>query len=100
MAYFASARGWRSRPGHGEVVKVWHFRPESKIWSTPAIAGDTVFIGTFGKKLYALNADNGTEKWHFTTEGAIVATPVVDGNTVYIGSFDRISTLWIRPPAA
>jgi outer membrane protein assembly factor BamB len=68
---------------------VWTFQTGSKIWSTPAVAGDTVFIGTFGKKLYALNADNGTEKWHFTTEGAIVATPVVDGNTVYIGSFDR-----------
>lgn len=68
---------------------VWTFQTGSKIWSTPAVAGDTVFIGTFGKKLYALNIADGTKKWEFKAEGAIVATPVVDGNTVYIGSFDR-----------
>jgi outer membrane protein assembly factor BamB len=89
--YFASASGWVYALDAAEGYKVWAFPTGEKIWSTPAIVGDTLFIGTFNKKLYALNADNGTEKWEkpFETEGAIVATPVVDGNTVYIGSFDR-----------
>jgi outer membrane protein assembly factor BamB len=89
--YFASASGWVYALDTAEGYKVWSFSTGEKIWSTPAIAGDTLFIGTFGKKLYALNADNGTEKWEkpFETEGAVVAPPAVDGNTVYIGSFDR-----------
>ncbi|MCJ7744172.1 MAG: PQQ-binding-like beta-propeller repeat protein [Dehalococcoidales bacterium] len=87
--YFASASGTVYALDAAEGYKVWDFRTKEKIWSTPVIAGDTVFIGTFGKKLYALNIADGTKKWEFKAEGAIVATPVVDGNTVYIGSFDR-----------
>ena len=86
--YFASASG-TVYALNDRLQKQWTFFTKEKIWSTPAIAGDTVFIGTFGKKLYALNIADGTKKWEFKAEGAIVATPVVDGNTVYIGSFDR-----------
>ncbi len=87
--YFASAAGTVYALDTAEGYKVWDFRTGEKIWSTPAVAGDTVFIGTFSKKLYALNIADGTKKWEFKAEGAIVTTPVVDGNTVYIGSFDR-----------
>jgi outer membrane protein assembly factor BamB len=62
---------------------------DDKIWSTPAIEGDILYIGSFDKKLYALNIADGTVKWEFTTEGAIVATPLVADGTVYVGSLDR-----------
>jgi outer membrane protein assembly factor BamB len=67
----------------------WAFKTDAKIWSTPAVDRGVVFVGSFDKKLYALDAGDGTKKWEFSAEGAIVTTPVVDGDTVYIGSFDR-----------
>jgi len=67
----------------------WQFENGDKIWSTPAIDGDTLFIGSFDNKLYALGATDGSLKWKFKTGGAIVSTPLVHDNTVYIGSFDR-----------
>lgn len=73
-------------------VKVWEpFQTGDKIWSTPAIDGDTLFVASFDNKLYALNTTNGEERWQkpFETEGAIASTPLVYNNTVYIGSFDR-----------
>lgn len=65
------------------------FRTGGKIWSTPAVVGDTVYVGSFDNKLYALDAADGAEKWQFPTDGVIVATPVVGGGTVYAASFDR-----------
>jgi outer membrane protein assembly factor BamB len=74
-----------------------------KIWGTPAfleqtvyigstgetVNQDTLFIGSFDKKVYALNPDDGTVKWEYATEGSVIATPLVFNSTVYIGSFDR-----------
>ena len=46
-------------------------------------------IGSFDKKLYSMDAADGSKKWEFETEGTIVSTPLIYENTVYIGSFDR-----------
>jgi outer membrane protein assembly factor BamB len=60
-----------------------------KIWATPAVEGDTLYIGSFDKNLYALNIADGAVKWQFPTDGAIVATPLVSNGAVYVGSLDR-----------
>ncbi|UCH43324.1 MAG: PQQ-like beta-propeller repeat protein [Dehalococcoidales bacterium] len=60
-----------------------------KVWSTPVIESGTLFIGSFDKKLYAIDINDGSKKWEFETEGAIVATPLVHDGIVYFGSFDR-----------
>jgi outer membrane protein assembly factor BamB len=65
------------------------FATGDKIWATPAIYGDTLYIGSFDKKLYALNIADGTKKWEFATEGAVIATPLVYQDTIYVGSLDR-----------
>ena len=65
------------------------FETGDKVWSTPAINGDIVYVVSFDKKLYALNIADGSQRWEFETEGAIAATPLVHNNAVYFGSFDR-----------
>jgi len=65
------------------------FATKNKIWATPVASGDTLFIGSFDKNMYALNINDGTEKWHFPTQGAIISTPVIKDGVVYFGSFDR-----------
>ena len=45
-------------------------------------------VGSFDKRLYALDIASGNEKWHFEAGGAIGSTPLVYDDTVYIGSFD------------
>ena len=67
----------------------WEFQTGDKIWSTPAIEGDTLYNTSLDKKLYAIDATDGIKKWEFLTEGAIASSPLVYNNTVYIGSFDR-----------
>lgn len=69
--------------------EVWEFQTGDKVWATPAIDGDTLFISSFDNNLYALNADDGSLKWKYETEGSLAATPLVYNNTVYVGSLDR-----------
>lgn len=65
------------------------FQTGDKVWSTPAIDDDTLFVGSFDKKLYAIDAKDGRKRWEFEAEGAIASTPFIYNNTVYIGSFDK-----------
>ena len=60
-----------------------------KIWGTPTASGDTVYIGSFDKTLFALNVADGSVKWQYDTGGSIVSKPLIYENTVIFGSFDR-----------
>ena len=89
--YFASSDGNVYALEAKGLFEKWEkpFETGDKIWATPAIDGDILYIGSFDKKLYALNANDGKEKWQFDTEGAIVSTPLIYDGAVYFGSFDR-----------
>jgi outer membrane protein assembly factor BamB len=83
--------------------KLWSFEPTEweaagfesgakprKIWSNPTVDGETIYVTSFDKKLYALNAADGSLKWVFDEAGGvIITTPLVYENTIYLGSFDR-----------
>jgi len=69
---------------------LWDFQADGKIWATPVVVEETLYVGSLDKKLYALNAGDGVQKWQpFEVGGAIVTTPLVYKNTVYFGSVDR-----------
>jgi outer membrane protein assembly factor BamB len=70
---------------------VWDYNIGEDVWATPAIEGDTLYIGTFDKNLYAIDINTGKEKWQqpFETGGPIISTPVVYDGIVYVASFDR-----------
>ncbi|UCE98395.1 MAG: PQQ-binding-like beta-propeller repeat protein [Dehalococcoidia bacterium] len=75
--------------GTGDLI--WKLETGEQIWATPTVDGDTLFIGTFDKKLYAIDINSGSQKWQqpFESQGPIISTPVVDNGVVYISSFDR-----------
>jgi outer membrane protein assembly factor BamB len=56
-------------------------------FSSPAIGSDgTVSIGSYDKKLHAINPD-GTEKWTFKASGPIKSSPAIGNEgTIYAGS--------------
>ena len=89
--YFASSSGrvYALAADTGDPLWGTPFQSGSKIWATPLIVGDTLYIGSFDKKMYAVDSSNGQTKWSFETEGAIISTPALQDNTLYFGSFDR-----------
>lgn len=57
-------------------------------FSSPVVFGDTVFVGSGDRRLYAVDAASGEERWRFETGGRVESSPSVDSGTVYVGSDD------------
>ena len=74
-------------PGTSPGLK-WKFDTSGPIYSSPVVVGNTVFIGSYDKFLYALNAATGELKWKFETGGEILSTPAVSRGVIYFGSKD------------
>jgi outer membrane protein assembly factor BamB len=92
--YFGSSNGKVYALEAEGLFEVWEkpFETKDAIWSTPTIDGNTLFIGSFDKKLYAIDVTTGKAKWaepFDEAKGPIITTPLVYNNIVYIGSFDR-----------
>jgi len=66
----------------------WVFETGHRVWATPLIVSDTVYIGSMDRHLYALNLSDGQVRWDFHVEGAFAGTPALRGDTLYIGAFD------------
>lgn len=60
------------------------------IYSTPAVAGDTVILAAYNGKVYALKLADGTPLWKepFDTKSPIVGNVALDGGVAYVGNSD------------
>lgn len=53
---------------------------------TPAVGTDgTLFVGTFGKEMVALDGINGSIKWRFSTHDWVWSGPALANNVLYFG---------------
>lgn len=66
----------------------WKFKTGHRVWATPLIISDTVYIGSMDRHLYALNLTNGELRWAFHATGAFASAPALHGDTLFIGAFD------------
>ena len=59
--------------------------------SSPAICTDgTVYVGSYDKKLYAINGKTGVKLWEFVTGGDVNSSPAIGSDgTVFVGSDDK-----------
>jgi len=76
----------------------WAFVTDNRVYSSPAIGSDgTIYVGSWDKKLYAVNPD-GTKKWEFVT-GSNVYSPAVGSDdhrlyALYGGSKGLAASSW------
>jgi outer membrane protein assembly factor BamB len=62
---------------------------EAGIAGTPAVQGETLYAGSFDKRLYAVDARNGETLWRSPEAGNWFWTePLVDGDNLYAGNLD------------
>jgi outer membrane protein assembly factor BamB len=64
----------------------WTFKAAGPIVTSPAIAGDVVYIGSLSGHLYAIDRATGQEKWNFKSRMPIASSPSVADGTVYFVS--------------
>ena len=71
--------------------KLWEFKTRGFMFSSPAIGSDgTVYVGSYDKKLYAINGKSGVKLWEFETGNDVDSSPAIGSDgTVYVGSVDK-----------
>ncbi len=57
--------------------------------SSPAVVGQTVYVGSGDHNVYAIDAETGALRWKFATGNVVHASPAVVDGVLYIGSWDR-----------
>ena len=60
--------------------------PAASVYSSPAVVGGVVYVGSDDGNVYALNAANGAKLWNYTTGSEVYSSPAVVDGVVYIGS--------------
>ncbi|GAA0884702.1 hypothetical protein GCM10009120_33000 [Sphingobacterium siyangense subsp. cladoniae] len=66
----------------------WKFKTKGRLFSSPVVWKDIVFVGSCDSNLYALNKTSGNILWKYKTTGEIRSTVAIDGGTVYFLSTD------------
>ncbi len=66
----------------------WEFITGDAVRSSPAIGSDgTVYVGSYDKKLYAINGKSGVKLWEFKTGDVVYSSPAIGSDgTIYVGS--------------
>ncbi len=69
-------------------VTKWKLQTGGKIFSSPVVYNNVVYVGSGDNNLYAADKTTGNILWKFKTGGAVHSTPAFYKNIVYFGSYD------------
>ncbi|MEF8827255.1 MAG: PQQ-binding-like beta-propeller repeat protein [Halapricum sp.] len=65
---------------------MWSYETGRSVGTSPAVVGETVYVGSMDSTLYALDRVEGTEQWSLGSIDLMFSSPVVANGAVYIGS--------------
>lgn len=75
-------------PAPSLATTAWRFHTKGRIFSSPTVAGDAVYVGSTDHRLYAIRATDGSQLWSFASKGAVNSTPAVSDGGVFFSSLD------------
>lgn len=67
---------------------LWAFTAGNALQCSPSVADGKVYVGSFDKNMYCLDAATGALIWNYTTGAMIFSSPAVADGKVYFGSYD------------
>jgi polyvinyl alcohol dehydrogenase (cytochrome) len=70
----------------GRLGLQWRTQLDGSVTGTPAVAGGTVFVGTWGKSLYALDEADGSVRWRAALPDRMDDSPAVAQGVVLGGA--------------
>jgi FOG: WD40-like repeat len=66
----------------------WSFKTAARVFSSPVICQNKVFIGSDDSSIYVLNVKDGTLFWKFKTGGRVSSSAAIYNGKVFVVSFD------------
>ncbi|EKD32431.1 MAG: hypothetical protein ACD_77C00103G0042 [uncultured bacterium] len=73
-----------------QTTPLWQFATAGKIFSTPAISGDRLVVGSSDTYIYCLDSKSGKLIWKVKADKSVLASPTIYKGVVYIGASDGI----------
>jgi outer membrane protein assembly factor BamB len=67
---------------------LWSHVTANRINSSPAVAGNVVYFGSDDKRIYAVNAADGSTIWQIATGDKVQSSPALANGMLYVGSLD------------
>jgi len=80
--------GYTESPAPRTNQTLWTY-PGGSISSSPAVADGKVYIGSYDRNVYCLNALNGSRIWDYTTGDTVTSSPAIADGKDYFGSCNR-----------
>lgn len=98
FVYVASTLKYVSKRDAAFGLEIWSTKTDGISDSSPVEGPDgTIYIGSTGGKLYALDGEDGHIKWTFQVGDTIHATPVIANGRAHFGSTDRnFYSVWLN----
>ena len=84
----ASHSGYSSSSAPQTNNVQWTYSVGLEMSGSPAVADGKVYIGSWDKKFYCLDATTGVKLWDYLTGLEITSSPAIVNGKVYIGSND------------
>jgi serine/threonine-protein kinase len=66
----------------------WSFATEGGVFSSPAVEGKLVVVGSRDRSVYGIDATNGTQLWKRPTGGIVFSSPFIANGRALVGSKD------------
>jgi len=69
-----------------EGEEIWSYEMEGAVVASPLLSddGNSIFVGSIGNDLVALDTTNGDQRWSFQTEDSIWGTPALANGILYL----------------
>ncbi len=90
VVYIGDLGGWINAVSATDGRKLWAFKTNGEIKSSPVVVGDRVLIGSYDEHLYGLSARDGKELWRFKTNGPVHSTPAIADGMAFIAGCDEL----------
>lgn len=65
---------------------LWRHPTGDGVISTPAVDGNTVYVGSSDDSVYAVDASTGKPRWRFGTDDSIMSSPTYVEGRIYLGN--------------
>ena len=72
----------------GTHTHLWRYPVGGPVHSSPAVAGDLLYVGLLGNRILALDRHTGSLAWSYEARDPVPGSAAVDGGIVYMGSRD------------
>lgn len=71
---------------HSQATVVWAFQTEGRVYSSPILFDQILYVGSGDNNFYAIDQASGKQVWKFETEGSVHSSPALNNELVIFGN--------------